>query len=83
MLPSAWPLMKERVAGWWWGVGGGVLGHLEGQAGQEGRVRFGPPDLMCCCLLRLPDGEVLGPLARRGLALRPVLGLGRKAGSLG
>lgn len=38
----------------------------EGSAWASGLTRLLP---------RLPDGEVHGPLARKGLALRPVLGL--------
>lgn len=72
-------LLKETVSG----EMEGMLGCLEVRPGRQGRVRFEPPASRGCCLPQLPDGEVLGPLARKGLALGPVLRLGRNARSLG
>lgn len=45
MLGSAWLLLRELVSGQMQGM----LGHLEAQAGQEGRVRFGPRASCGCC----------------------------------
>lgn len=56
--------------------------HLEAQAGQEGRVRFGPRASHGCC----PGsrmGRSMGPWHGKGWLSAQVLGSGRKARNSG
>lgn len=61
---------------------GGDAHHLEAQAGQEGRVRFGPRASHRCC----PSswmGRSTGPWHRKDWLSAQFLGSGRKARSSG